>query len=125
MPAVLAVVLGGLLVLGLALDLGRWAFVQREAVFAADAGAQAGAAIIDDDAAYRGATELDTGAAHAVAVQAAQEARPRPGRTASASVRPSEVCVTVRQPFATTLLRAAGVGGGEIRASACARPAQG
>ncbi len=125
MPAMLAVVLGGLLVLGLALDLGRWAFVQREAVFAADAGAQAGAAIIDQEAAYRGATRLDRGAARTVAVEAALEARPRPGRTAAAAVGPAEVCVTVRQPFGTTLLRAAGVGGAEIRASACARPAQG
>ncbi len=125
MPAVLAVVLGGFLVLGLALDLGRWAFVQREAVFAADAGAQAGAAIIDQEAAYAGSTRIDAAAAHSVAVQAALEARPRAGRSASASVQPAEVCVTVLQPFSTTVLRAAGVGGGEIQASACARPAQG
>lgn len=124
-PAVLAVILGGLIILGLALDLGRWAFVQREAVFAADAGAQAGAAIIDDDAAYRGVTRLDAGAARSVAIEAALEARPRAGRTASASVAAAEVCVSVRQPFATSLLRVAGVGGGQIRAAACARPAQG
>lgn len=125
MPAVLAVIFGGFLILGLALDLGRWAYVQREAVFAADAGAQAGAAILEPAAAYGGDTRIDPGPAEVVARDAALEARPRPGRAAGASATPAEVCVTVTQPFAPSLLRAAGVAAGTVTGRACARPARG
>ena len=125
MPMLAVLVFGGVLVLGLALDLGRWASTWREAAFAADTGAAAGAAMIDAASAYRGRLELDAAAAHATALDAAASARARTGRSASAAVDPFRICVTVRQPFAPTLLRAVGVGERTVTATACASPAQG
>ena len=125
LPMVAVLAFGGVIVLGLAFDLGRWASTWREAAFAADAGASAGAAMIDTDAAYRGTLALDPAVARATAIGAAGTARPRPSRTADADVEPSRICVTVRQPFRPTLLRAVGVGERTVTATACAVPAQG
>ncbi len=125
LPSFFLLVLGGMLVLGLALDLGRWASSWREVAFAADAGAEAGAAMLDTGAAYRGLLRLDGAEAVAVAEAAAAEARPRMGRHVAARATPSRVCVTVRQPFQPTILRAVGVGSRQIAARACAVPGQG
>jgi hypothetical protein len=125
LPAVFVLAFAGLLLLGLAVDLGRWGATWREAAFAADAGAEAGAAMIDPAAAYRGELLLDPVLAEDVAADAALRARPRPDRTVTAAGTPAEVCVTVSQPFRPTLLRAAGIGPVEVTADACARPAQG
>ena len=125
LPSLLMVVVAGLLVLGLALDLGRWASTWREAAFAADAGATAGAAIIDEPRAYRGVLRVDRAAAGPVAVDAATRARPRAGRTVAVQTSNTRVCVTVRQPFRPSLLRAAGIGDRTVRVRSCASPAQG
>ncbi len=125
LPMFAVIVFGGVMVLGLALDLGRWASTWREAAFAADTGATAGAAMIDNVAAYRGELALDPARAQDTAVTGARDARPRAGRAASAEVTAARVCVTVRQPFRPTLLRAVGVGERMVTATACAVPAQG
>jgi len=122
LPLLAVLVLGGMIVAGLAIDLGRWGVTWREAAFAADTGAEAGAAMIDTEAAYRDDLQLDAGRARVVAIDAALGARPRPGRTATATADVTAVCVTVRQQFRPTILRAAGVGPGVIAVEACAVP---
>ena len=125
LPAVFVLAFAGLLLLGLAVDLGRWGAAWREAAFAADAGAEAGAAMIDPAAVYRGDLLLDPALAEDVAADAALRARSRPERVVVTIGTIDEVCVTVSQPFRPVLLRAAGVGSVEVTADACARPAQG
>ncbi len=125
LPMVAVIVFGGVMVLGLALDLGRWAATWREAAFAADTGATAGAAQIDAAAAYRGVLALDPARARATAASGAADARPRPGRVSTVDAIPARVCVTVRQQFRPTLLRIVGVGERTVTATACAVPAQG
>ncbi len=124
-PAVVVVLLGGLLALGLALDLGLWSATLREAAFAADAGAEAGAAMLEAAAGYGGELVLDVPLAEQTAVAAALAARPRAGRSASARADAAQVCVAVGQPFSPTLLRLAGVGATQVTAQACATPGQG
>ncbi|MDP8959325.1 MAG: hypothetical protein M3N51_09055, partial [Actinomycetota bacterium] len=111
--------------LGLAFDVGRWASTWREAAFAADAGAQAGASMLDEQAAYDGRVQLDLPPAEVVATEAALAARPRPGRRVLAEVRLTRLCVTVEQLFRPTLLRSVGIGETAVRASACAAPWRG
>ncbi len=125
LPMFAVIVFGGVLVVGLALDLGRWAATWREAAFAADTGATAGAAMIDVGAAYQGRLALDPVRARSTAVAGAADARPRAGRSTTAEVGAARICVTVRQPFRPTLLRAVGVGERTVTATACAVPAQG
>ena len=125
LPMVMVLIFAGALIMGLALDLGRWASTWREAAFAADAGATAGAATMDVGDAYRGRLRIDTAAAVPAAEQAAIRARPRAGRGVSVDARRGRVCVTVRQPFQPSLLRIAGIGDRTVRVQACAAPAQG
>jgi len=124
LPVLTLLLFGGALAVGLAVDLGRCGAAWREASFAADAGAEAGAAVIDPAEAYRGRLLLDPAPAEEEAVTAALAARPRAGRTASAEAEASRVCVTVHQPFPPGLLESL-VSGRVIRAVACATPAQG
>lgn len=125
LPALAVLVLGGTLSLGLAYDLGRWASTWREAAFVADAGAEAGATALDRGAAYGDTLRLDPALAEVIAFEAAQAARPRPGRKVVSSADLSRVCVMVVQPFRPSLLRALGIGELSVQAEACAAPAQG
>lgn len=124
LPVIALLLVGGALAVGLAVDLGRCGAAWREVSFAADAGAEAGAAQIDAAAAYRGELLLDPPAARAAGVAGALAARPRAGRSAAAEAEPGRVCVTVRQPFPAGLL-AAVLPARLITASACASPVQG
>ena len=81
LPAILALAFGGLLLLGVAIDLTRWSGSHREAAFAADAGAQAGAAIVSEEGLRSGGLAVDEAAAREVAIAAALRSRPRPGRS--------------------------------------------
>jgi hypothetical protein len=125
LPVVLALALGGALVLGVALDLARWASTHREAVFAADVGAQAGAAMVTEDGLRRGVLVVDGARAEAAAVELAKAARPRAGRAVTVTVLSDEVCVLVTQEFHSTLLAALGIVPGSVVGQACAVPASG
>jgi hypothetical protein len=125
LPALAVLVLGGTLSLGLAYDLGRWASTWREAAFAADAGAEAGATALDQGAAYGDMLQLDPAVAEVIALQTAQTARPRAGRSVVSSADLTRVCVIVVQPFRPTLLRTLGIGELSVQAEACAAPSQG
>ena len=124
LPVLTLLLFGGALAVALAVDLGRCGAAWREASFAADAGAEAGAAAIDPGAAYRGSLVLDPALAEEAAVAAALAARPRAGRVASVEAEATRVCVTVRQPFPPGLLGSVAVQR-VIAAAACASPAQG
>ena len=124
MPILALLLLGGALAVALAVEVGRCGAAWREASFAADAGAEAGAAAIDPAAAYRGELLLDPSPAEREAVTAALAARPRAGRVAVANADTTRVCVTVSQPFPPGLLGSVAVER-LITASACASPGQG
>ena len=124
LPILALLLLGGALAVALAVDLGRCGAAWREASFAADAGAEAGASAIDPEEAYQGRLLLDPTLAEEAAVAAALAARPRTGRVASAEAETARVCVTVHQPFPPGLLGSV-VGGRVIAAAACASPGQG
>jgi len=124
LPVLALLLVGGALAVALAVDLGRCGAAWREASFAADAGAEAGAAAIDPAAAYEGRLLLDPALAEQEAVAAALAVRPRAGRTAAAEAEVTRVCVTVHQPFPPGLLGSVAVGR-VIAAAACASPAQG
>jgi expansin (peptidoglycan-binding protein) len=124
LPVLALVMVGGALAVALSVELGRCGAAWREAAFAADAGAEAGAARLDPDAAYSGRIRLDPADAEVAAVGAALAARPRLSRRAEAEATLTRVCVTVTQPFPPGLL-APFVHGRRIAASACATPERG
>jgi hypothetical protein len=125
LPMLGALIFAGFVVLGLAADVAVYAATYRDAAFAADTGAEAGAAMLAPPAAYEGDLALDPGVAADTAVAAAEAARPRPGRSASAAPEPGRICVTVTQPYQTRFLQALGVGPTTIVVTGCAEPRQG
>jgi hypothetical protein len=124
LPVIALVMVGGALAVALTVEVGRCGAAWREAAFAADAGAEAGAAILDPAAAYAGRIRLDPAAAREAAEAAALEVRPRVGRRAEAAATTTRVCVRVTQPFPPGLL-APFVHGRPIAVSACATPERG
>jgi hypothetical protein len=115
----------GFVVLGLALDTSLLAATYREAAFAADTGAEAGAAQLEVASAYGGMTRLDPGPAVAAAEAASLAARSRSGRTAAAATDGTTICITVTDRFEPRILGSIGVGTQGITVSACAAPRQG
>ena len=115
----------GFVVLGLALDTSLLAATYREAAFAADAGAEAGAAHLDEASAYLGTTRLDRGHSIAAAEKASLAARARTGRTAVASTDGATICVVVTDRFEPRILGNIGIGTQGITVRACASPRQG
>ena len=121
LPMVGGLVLATLVVLLLALDVSIHAAVVREAAFAADVGAETGAAQIDAASRYAGRLAIDEDAAAAAATVAARAARPRPGREVDVTTTPDRVCVTVRQAYRAHLVQITA----RATARACAVPAEG
>ncbi len=124
LPVLALIMVGGALAVALTVELGRCGAAWREASFAADAGAEAGAAILDPEAVYAGRIRLDPPSAEDTAETAALAVRPRVGRRAEAEATTARVCVTVTQPFPPGLL-APFVHGRPIAVSACATPERG
>ena len=115
----------GFVLLGLALDTALLAATYREAAFAADAGAEAGAAQLGTGAAYGGEMALDRATAVAAAETASLSARSRAGRTASAWADGTEVCVSVVDHYEPRILGVIGIGRQGVAVRACAAPSQG
>ncbi|MEA3511199.1 MAG: hypothetical protein U9R51_07165 [Actinomycetota bacterium] len=115
----------GFVVLGLALDTSLLAATYREAAFAADAGAEAGAAHLEVSSAYEGTNRLDRGPAITSAETASLAARSRSGRTAAATTDGTIICVSVTDRFEPRILGSIGVGAQGITVRACASPRQG
>jgi hypothetical protein len=123
---VLAVLLvAAAVAIALAADMGRFAATIREATFAAEAGAEAGAAVIDPEAAYRGRLRLEAEAARSAARDAALKARPRPDRRVSVFADTTSVCVTVWDGFRPGLLRIFGAAPKTVKVHSCAVPVRG
>jgi len=125
LPAILALAFGGLLLLGVAMDLTMWASSHREVAFAADAGAQAGAAAVSEEALRDGQLAIEETAARASAIEAATSSRPRMDRNVTVFVGADQVCVVVEQPFSSGVLAVLSMGSGSVRGSACAIPSRG
>lgn len=115
----------GFVVVGLALDTALLAATYQEAAFAADAGAEAGAARLEADSAYDGGMQLDRPAAIDTAEAAARSAQSRTGRTASASTDGISVCVVVTDHYVPRILGAIGIGAEGVSVRACATPGKG
>ena len=124
LPVLALLMVGGAMAVALTVELGRCGAAWREASFAADAGAEAGAATLDAEAVYSGRIRLDPQAAEDTAEAAALAVRPRVGRRAEAEATTTRVCVTVTQPFPPGLLTPF-VHGRPIAVSACATPERG
>jgi hypothetical protein len=124
-PFLVILLAAGVAALGLAVDLGRYAAAVREAAHAADVGAEAGAAVIDVEAAYAGALAVDPGPAAAVAADAAARSRPRDGRRIRVDADERRVCVTVDQRVPAGMLRVFGVPAWTVSAQGCAAPGSG
>jgi hypothetical protein len=125
LPVLAVLLAAGLAALALAVELGRFAAAAREVAFAADAGAEAGAAVIDTEAAYAGELIVDPVPAAAVARNAAERARPRPGRRIDVHAGEHEVCVSVQWDVRPGLLGVFGAGTWTASATGCAVPARG
>lgn len=124
LPVLALVMVGGALAVALAVEVGRCGAAWREASYAADAGAEAGAATLDPEAVYGGRLRLEPAGAEEAAAAAALAVRPRVGRRATATATTTRVCVTVTQPFPPGLLTPF-VHGRPIAVSACASPGRG
>jgi hypothetical protein len=124
LPFMAALIFVGLVVTGLALDVTLLAATYREAAFAADVGAEAGAAELAGYA-FGEDPQLDPERAQSTAVAAALTARPRAGRTAVASAVPTGVCVTVTDLYQPRILAAVGVGPTVVTVDSCAEPRRG
>ena len=124
LPFMAALIFVGLVVTGLALDAALLAATYREVAFAADVGAEAGAAELALDA-YSETPLLDPDRAEATAVRAALAARPRSGRLAVAGADVGGVCLTVTDHYQPRILGAIGVAPTEVTVEACAVPARG
>lgn len=125
MPMLAVLIFTGLTVLGLALDVALLGATYRRAAFAADAGAEAGAAILSIDDAYAGTITLDPAAAGGVAVDAAMRARASEGRTATVLADPARVCITVADHYRPRIIGAFGLGPATVSVTACAEPGRG
>ncbi|MEA2009802.1 MAG: hypothetical protein U9N78_03780 [Actinomycetota bacterium] len=115
----------GFVVLGLALDTSLLAATYREAAFAADAGAEAGAAHLEVSSVYEGTNRLERGPAITAAETASLAARSRSGRTAAATTDGTTICVAVTDRFEPRILGSIGIGTRGITVRACASPRQG
>jgi hypothetical protein len=124
LPFMAALIFIGLVVVGLALDATLLAATYREAAFAADVGAEAGAAQLSTDS-YGEEPLLGPQRAEVAAMGAALSARPRTGRTADASADTAGVCVSVTDRYQPRILSAIGVGPEAITVEACAEPRRG
>lgn len=124
-PALALLVIGGLLLVGIGIDVGRLGATWREAAYAADVGAEAGASVIDQDAARKGTLAVAVGKAESVAVDMSLRTRPRSSRTAAATATADQICVQVEQSFRPSILRSIGARDTKIMLRSCASPAQG
>jgi len=115
---VVALLFGGTLMLGLAVDLARFGAAWREANHLAATAAEAGAGWIDADAAYDGRIVLAAGDAG----DAADAVAEGPGRRVRTDVTPTRICVEVAIRVRPTLLAVVGAGPHRATATACAEP---
>lgn len=116
-----ALLLGGVLMLGLAADISRFGAAWREASHIASTAAEAGAGWINRRAARDGEIRV----AVAQAESAAGTLLSASGRRGTLDVTTSRVCVAVSIDVHPTLLAVIGAGTKTVTARACAEPRRG
>jgi hypothetical protein len=115
-----ALMLGGTIMLGVAVGVTRIAGAWREASHLAAVAAEAGAGWIDVDAARLGEIALDPAAASAAALSLGDD-----GDGITASVEGDRICVSVTVDVDPGVLVSVGAGIESVIATACAEPRRG
>lgn len=116
-----ALLFGGMLMLGLAVDITRIGTAWREASHVATTAAEAGAGWIDEEAARADTIRIDATRARA----AARAVAVGEGRLVNVTITADQVCVRVRIPVQPTLLALVGAAPKTVAALSCAEPRQG
>jgi hypothetical protein len=117
----LALGLASMLMLGLALDMARFAAAWMEASHLAATAAEAGAGWIDEDAARDDRLVVDLQRSPTAALAVSEGG----GRTVEVTATPDRVCVVVSVVVRPTILGTLGAASKEARASSCAEPRKG
>lgn len=117
----LALVFGGVLLVGLASDVARSIVTWRETSHLAHTAAETGAGWVEPEALYRGELVVDVAAAEAAAAEIASG----PGRTVSVDANAEKVCVSVGQSVSPGITRLVGGASKTVVVTACAVPRRG
>ena len=117
----LGMLLGSVLLIGLAADVARLIVVWRETSYLAHTAAETAAGWVESQALYDGALVIDVPAA----ISAAHAVAGGPGRSITTEANPTQICVTVRRSVTPGLTRLVGAGAQQTVVTACASPRQG
>jgi hypothetical protein len=117
----LALLFGGILLVGLAADVTRLVAVWQETSYVAHTSAEVGAGWVQSEPLYDGQLVLDTDAASAAATAFAAAS----GYQAVVAITGERVCVSVATDVAPGITRLVGVGLKPVAVTACAEPRQG
>lgn len=117
----LALLFGGVLLIGVAVDVTRLIVTWRETSHLAHIAAETGAGWVEPGALYRGELVVDIPAAEAAALAIASG----PRRSVEVDANSEEVCVTVEQSVSPGITRLAGAAPKTVLVTACATPRQG
>lgn len=115
---VVGLLFGGMLMLGVAVDISRLGASWREASHLAATAAEAGAGWIDEVAAYEGLILVDRSRARS----AARAVASGPGHQVATEITTDRVCVTVSIHVRPTLLSVVGAASKWATARSCAEP---
>ncbi len=118
-PAVVVILIGAVLTVSLAIEIGRFSIAARQAAYVADLSAEAAATALDQESLADGDLILDRRDATRFAESMSDDLVAVENRSLTVSVTASEVCVDVVQTYRPSLLPLPGVA---INASACASP---
>ncbi len=118
-PAVLVVLIGAVLTVSLAIEIGRFTGAVRQASYVADLAAEAAATAVDERSLELGGIALDRQLAIRLAEGISNDLDGAGNRSLSVSLIPTEVCIDVVQVYRPGLIPLAGV---TINAGACASP---
>ena len=117
----LALLFGGVLLIGLAADVSRLLVTWRETSHLAHTAAETGAGWVEPGALYQGELVVDIAAAETAAMAIAAG----PQRSVGVDANSEEVCVTVEQTVSPGITRLVGGVSKAVVVTACAAPRQG
>lgn len=117
----LALLFGGVLLIGLAADVARLVAAWQEASHVAHTGAEVGAGWVRPDALYDGDLRVDRPRARAAARDFVRDH----GHGAIVRIQGRRVCVTARSTVQPGITRLVGASPRRIAVTACAEPRQG
>lgn len=117
----LALLFGGVLLIGLTTDVTRLIVTWREVSHVAHTAAETGAGWVEPEALYRGELVVDVVAAEVAALEVASG----PQRSVAVDANTHEVCVTVSQSVSPGITRLVGGSTKTVAVVACAAPRRG